>query len=207
MVGDHRTRPGAAVKTSEEHSRGDLGHADLQLDWDAGNLEGRWPTGLDTSYLLVRAGALPSAIAGEGLREGARRVLEVAAAEANHSCRLSLQGVESIAVEPSAAMLARARRRIAEQGARVTLIRGVAETLPFADRSFDRVLIDSAIDHLGKPELSVREMTRVLKPDGRLVISYVNYGSLSVRLSRMMYGAARLAGLVSAHAHLPWDSP
>jgi SAM-dependent methyltransferase len=192
------------VKSGEEQARVDLGHAELQLDWDAGKLEERWPTGLDTSYLLLRTGVLPSQVAGE---LGRGRVLEVAAAEAIHSCRLSLQGMESIVVEPSATMLERARRRIAEHGARVALIRGVAETLPFAAGTFDRVLIDSAIDHLGNPELSVREMTRVLKPDGRLVISFVNYGSVSVRLSRMMYRAARLAGWVSPRAHLPWDSP
>lgn len=192
------------MKSGEEHARGDLGHAELQLDWDAGKLEDRWPTGPDTSYLLLRTGVLPSQVTGEG---GRGRVLEVAAAEAIHSCRLSLQGMESIVVEPSATMLGRARQRIAEYGARVTLIRGVAETLPFGDGSFDRVLIDSAIDHLSKPELSVGEMTRVLKPDGRLVISFVNYGGASVRLSRMMYRAARLAGFVSPHGHLPWDSP
>jgi ubiquinone/menaquinone biosynthesis C-methylase UbiE len=104
-------------------------------------------------------------------------------------------------------MLKRAQQRIAEHGARVALIRGVAETLPFGDGTFDCVLIDSAIDHLGDPELSVREMTRVLKPTGRLVISFVNYGGVSVRLSRTMYRVARLAGVVSPHAHLPWDSP
>jgi ubiquinone/menaquinone biosynthesis C-methylase UbiE len=192
------------VSTGENGGRGDLGHAELQLDWDAGNLESRWPSGLDTAYLLIRVAALPSDVTAEG---GPGRVLEVAAAEAVHSCKLSLLGMDSVVVEPSPTMLERARRRIAEQGARVALVRGVAETLPFADGTFDRVLIDSAIDHLGKPELSLREMTRVLKPDGRLVISFVNYGGVSVRVSRMLYAAARRLGLASRRSHLPWDSP
>jgi SAM-dependent methyltransferase len=192
------------VSTGENGGRGDLGHAELQLDWDAGNLESRWPAGLDTAYLLIRVAALPSDVTAEG---GPGRVLEVAAAEAVHSCKLSLLGMDSVVVEPSPTMLERARRRIGEQGARVALVRGVAETLPFADGTFDRVLIDSAIDHLGKPELSLREMTRVLKPDGRLVISFVNYGGVSVRVSRMLYAAARRLGLASRRSHLPWDSP
>jgi ubiquinone/menaquinone biosynthesis C-methylase UbiE len=36
-----------------------------------------------------------------------------------------------------------------QYGANLALIRGVAESLPFRDRAFDRVLLDSAIDHLG----------------------------------------------------------
>lgn len=184
--------------------RGDLGHAELQLDWDAGNLVPHWPGGLDTSFVLLRTASAASDVTGE-VESG--RVLEIAAAEAIHACKLSLRGLRTFAIEPSPAMLERARQRIAEHGAGVTLVRGVAETLPFADRTFDRVLIDSAIDHLGNPQLSLREMTRVLKPDGRLIISFVNYGSLSVRLSRLWYAGARRAGLLSAHTHMPWDSP
>ena len=138
--------------------------------------------------------------------DGPGRVLEVAAAEAVHSCQLNRRGMESFVVEPSPIMLERARGRMAQEGARLTLIRGVAETLPFRAQRFDRVLLDSAIDHLAQPELGVREMSRVLKPDGRLVITFVNYGGLSVRLSRLLYRAARLTGL-AGEAHLFWDTP
>src|SRR5262249_34400367 len=51
------------------------------------------------------------------------------------------------------------------------------------------------------------EMCRVLAPDGRLVISAVNYGSFSARLSRLLYAAARGVRLVSLEKHLFWDSP
>src|SRR6185369_1655137 len=68
--------PCADVSTGENGGRGDLGHAELQLDWDAGNLESRWPAGLDTAYLLIRVAALPSDVTAEG---GPGRVLEVAA--------------------------------------------------------------------------------------------------------------------------------
>jgi SAM-dependent methyltransferase len=184
-----------------ERQNGD-DRAEFQLDWNSGNYQ--WPSGLDTSYILLRVAAVASDVTGEG---ATGRVLEVAAAEAAHACRLSLKGLEAIVVEPSPAMIERARQRIAECGARVTLIRGVAETLPFADRTFERVLLDSAIDHLAKPELGVREMGRVLKPDGRLVITFVNYGGFSVRLTRILTRLARLTGLRSTKEFLPWDSP
>ncbi len=177
---------------------------ELQLDWDVGKLQPRRAEGPDDVYIMERLSTLPPEVTAVG---GPGRVLEVAAAEAVHSCKLSLGGMDSFVIEPSPIMLERARRRIAEYGARVVLIRGVAETLPFRDRTFDRVLLDSAIDHLGRPELSIQEMTRVLKVDGRLVISCVNYDSFSVRLSRFLYRLARRLGLVATDATLPWDTP
>jgi len=180
-------------------------HAELQLDWDVGKLhKGGWPTGPDNYFLLTRLSSLPVEVTAEG---GPGRVLEIAAAEAVHSCKLNLAGMECFVVEPSTVMLERARGRMREFGARVALIRGVGETLPFADHTFDRVLLDSAIDHLARPDLCVREMVRVLKPAGRLVVTFVNYGSLSTRLSRALYGAARLVGLLARERHLFWDSP
>lgn len=177
---------------------------ELQLDWDAGKLSAGWPTGPDHLFIMNRMSEVPVEVTAT---EGPGRVLEVAASEAVNSCKLNLRGMQSVVVEPSPAMLARARERMDQYGARITLIRGVAETLPFRAQSFDRVLLHSAIDHLAQPELGVREMTRVLKRDGRLVITFVNYGSLSVRFTRLLYRAARLTGYVSADQYLFWDTP
>ena len=177
---------------------------ELQLDWDIDKLKPGWAAGPDTVHVIGRVSELSPQVTAEG---SPGRVLEVAAAEAVHACKLSLQGIETFVVEPSPFMIERARQRMAEYGAHVVLIRGVAETLPFRDHSFDRVLLDSAIDHLGEPERGIREMTRVLKPDGRLVISFVNYESLSVRLSRRLYGVARRLGLTATDTNLFWDTP
>jgi SAM-dependent methyltransferase len=177
---------------------------ELQLDWDLEKLKQAVATGPDTHFIMCRV----AEVAPEATAAGSpRRVLEVAAAEAVHACKLNLQGIETFVVEPSPVMLDRARERMSEFGATVTLIRGVAETLPFRDRTFDRVLLDSAIDHLGQPETGIREMTRVLAPDGRLVISFVNYQSLSVRISRRLYRIARRLGWAPTDTILFWDSP
>jgi ubiquinone/menaquinone biosynthesis C-methylase UbiE len=177
---------------------------ELQLDWDTDRLQADFLNGPDTAYILARLAVVPAEVTGAGAPQ---RVLEIAAAEAVHSCKLNLRGIQSYVVEPSPVMLARARERMAEFGATITLIRGVAETLPFPDRTFDRVLLDSAIDHLGDPELAIREMTRVVKRDGRVVIGFVNYEGVSVRLSRRMYGVARRFGLAPSDATFFWDSP
>lgn len=48
----------------------------------------------------------------------------------------------------------------------------VNETLPYGDRSFDLVMCNVSIDYLIKPREVLAEMARVLRPGGRVVISF-----------------------------------
>ncbi len=50
-----------------------------------------------------------------------------------------------------------------------------ANSLPFNDNSFDLVLADCLIQHLDKPEPILKELVRVLRPGGKLILSGVNY--------------------------------
>ncbi len=45
-----------------------------------------------------------------------------------------------------------------------------AHILPFADRSFDNVVLFDVLHHLARPKLFLDEAARVLKPGGRLVM-------------------------------------
>jgi len=47
---------------------------------------------------------------------------------------------------------------------------GDAEQLPYPAAAFDLVTCQCSIHHMPKPELALREMLRVIKPEGRLVI-------------------------------------
>lgn len=47
---------------------------------------------------------------------------------------------------------------------------GEAEQLPYRDATFDLVTCQMSLHHMPKPELALREMVRVAKPEGRLVI-------------------------------------
>lgn len=49
--------------------------------------------------------------------------------------------------------------------------------LPHADDSFDMVVMREVIEHVKSPEKMVREVSRVLKPNGRFVLTTPNYGS------------------------------
>lgn len=60
-----------------------------------------------------------------------------------------------------------------------------AEQLPFKDGSFDKVIIVDAFHHFGDPQAVAREVVRVLKAGGRLIIEEYNpkrFGGFLIRL-------------------------
>jgi len=73
------------------------------------------------------------------------------------------------------AMLARAQRKQRRRGAAVGWVQGDAESLPLATGSVDRVLIGFSTRNLSDLAAGVREMLRVLRPGGRLLILETGY--------------------------------
>jgi ubiquinone/menaquinone biosynthesis C-methylase UbiE len=53
---------------------------------------------------------------------------------------------------------------------RSILVRGVGDVLPFRSAVFDHVISISVINHCSRPKDFVRELVRVLKPGGRLIL-------------------------------------
>ncbi len=102
-------------------------------------------------------------------REG-ERVLDVAtgtgmvAAELLARARCAVVGVDQ-----SPQMLAAARARFAgANGAHVELIEGEAESLPFADGSFDALTFTYLLRYVEDPRATMRELARVVRPGGRV---------------------------------------
>jgi demethylmenaquinone methyltransferase/2-methoxy-6-polyprenyl-1,4-benzoquinol methylase len=59
---------------------------------------------------------------------------------------------------------------------------GGSESLPFADNSFERVIMVDALHHVIQHADSAREMFRVLKPGGLLVIEEPDIRTFGVKL-------------------------
>jgi len=74
----------------------------------------------------------------------------------------------------SAAYIARARRTV--HGAVFT--HGTADQAPYPDNWFDGVLLLDVLEHVPDDQSVVREVRRVLRPDGRLIVSVPNRGLL-----------------------------
>jgi ubiquinone/menaquinone biosynthesis C-methylase UbiE len=58
-------------------------------------------------------------------------------------------------------------------------VRGWGDALPFADASFDAVVCKGALDHFDAPEIALKEMARVTRADGRVVLAVANFSSLA----------------------------
>jgi ubiquinone/menaquinone biosynthesis C-methylase UbiE len=70
--------------------------------------------------------------------------------------------------DPSMAMLALARKR------RILVCNGTGERLPFHDGCFDFMLMVTTICFLDDPNIVLRECRRVVKPNGAVVVGFVN---------------------------------
>jgi ubiquinone/menaquinone biosynthesis C-methylase UbiE len=79
-------------------------------------------------------------------------------------------GARLTGIELSDEMLAIARRRATDLGIDADLRRGDAQALEFADDSFDTVVITLALCTIPDDRGAVREVRRVLRPGGRLVL-------------------------------------
>jgi demethylmenaquinone methyltransferase/2-methoxy-6-polyprenyl-1,4-benzoquinol methylase len=97
-----------------------------------------------------------------------------------------------VGLDQSAEMLAGARARFAGD-ARVELVAGQAERLPFADASFDALSFTYLLRYVDDPAATMRELARVLKPGGR--IASLEFGVppwLGARLAWRLYTAVGL---------------
>lgn len=71
-----------------------------------------------------------------------------------------------------------ATKRLEEAGVQATLICACAEALPFPDRSIDRVVSESTLEHARNQEAALREVARVLRRGGRVSLSTPNRWSI-----------------------------
>jgi SAM-dependent methyltransferase len=75
-------------------------------------------------------------------------------------------------VDESERMIEAARARLSqhEHHARAQCVRATLEALPFADASFDQALLFNVLVHLHEPKLALKELARVLRPRGALLV-------------------------------------
>jgi ubiquinone/menaquinone biosynthesis C-methylase UbiE len=97
------------------------------------------------------------------------RVLEIGSGT-GAQLRWYAPGTEVTALEPDAGMRARMERRAAEAAARVRVVDGRAEELPFADASFDTVMSAFALCTVGDLAAALSELRRVLTSGGTLLL-------------------------------------
>jgi ubiquinone/menaquinone biosynthesis C-methylase UbiE len=107
-----------------------------------------------------------------GVRTEALRVLEVGCGKGEFVGSLNSPGIFGSDLSTQAIRLARQRaphcRFLCSKG----------EHLPFRDGSFDLIVMCEVIEHVNEPNQVLREIWRILSPDGHFIISYPNYLNL-----------------------------
>jgi len=100
-----------------------------------------------------------------------RRALEIGCAHGGFLQRLRSQGwqVRGVEFSPDAA------ERAASRGLDVHV--GTLESAELPDGEFDAVFLWMVLEHLHDPAATLREIRRILKPEGWLMFSVPNYGS------------------------------
>ena len=100
-----------------------------------------------------------------GLRPG-RAVLDRAAGTGVSTVQLEAAGARAVACDFSLGMLRAGRH----SGRGVPMVAGDALALPFAAGSFDAVTISFGLRNVADVPLALRELLRVTRPGGRLVV-------------------------------------
>jgi demethylmenaquinone methyltransferase/2-methoxy-6-polyprenyl-1,4-benzoquinol methylase len=109
-----------------------------------------------------------------GARPG-QRVLDLAGGTGDLAARLARlvgPGGEVVIADINAAMLQVGRERLLDRGiaANVRFVQADAESLPFPDRSFDRITIAFGLRNVTDKQKALESMFRILKPGGRLLV-------------------------------------
>lgn len=95
------------------------------------------------------------------------RVLDVASGPGYVAAQAAGRGAPVVGVDVAESMVALARRLHPE----LEFGHGDAEALPFGDESFDAVVANFLMLHLGRPEQAVAEFARVLAPGGGVALT------------------------------------
>jgi demethylmenaquinone methyltransferase/2-methoxy-6-polyprenyl-1,4-benzoquinol methylase len=117
------------------------------------------------------------------------RVLDVATGTGMVAEALARRsGCTIVALDQSDAMLARAHDRLQRDPAlasQISLVRGEAERLPFADAEFDALTFTYLLRYVDDRPATMRELARVVKPGGR--IGMVEFGVPPVPALRALW--------------------
>jgi len=122
------------------------------------------------------------------------RALDLGAGNGEFSAQLSLRGYRVVAFDLDATALRSGRE---QHRCAIEWVAGDATRLPFADGAFDCVLCNSAIEHFSDDQATLREVARVIKAGGQLVVTTDSLPSHPSRWLRLIPASWRREGLQS----------
>ncbi len=131
-----------------------------------------------------------------------RRALDIGTGTGQFAFYLAEQGFEVDGVDISEKMIVWAREKALQANLKIDFKTGDAEHLDFEDNTFDVVVSRNLLWTLPDPARAIREWHRVLKPDGRIIVSdgfwqNQTWKHLSMLLVKVFKGVFSKAGATS----------
>jgi demethylmenaquinone methyltransferase/2-methoxy-6-polyprenyl-1,4-benzoquinol methylase len=114
------------------------------------------------------------------------RVLDVATGTGDIALECERNGSALVVgLDLARGMLSRAREKAVGRSSPIALVQGRAEALPFRDGTFDAVVVAFGIRNFEALEVGIRELHRVLRTGGRLVV--LEFSQVTIPLVRGIF--------------------
>jgi SAM-dependent methyltransferase len=123
--------------------------------------------------------------------------LDAACGTGRHSAYLASRGHRVVGIDGTPEMLEKARARMPGADFRD----GDLTRLPLADASFDLAVCSLALTHLPDVAPAVRELARIVRPGGRVVLSDHHPTMLTLGGTAFFFGADGSAGNIQSYHH------
>lgn len=144
----------------------------LQNDGVKTYAQWQYEKGADTVKFFAER--YPAAVMFEG-----KRVLDMGCGAAGKSLYYASMGAAHVTGVEIVAHYEKEALELAEKlglRERFTFHLGSADELPFADGSFDTIIMNDFMEHTSDPEATLGEALRLLSPEGRIYINFPPYG-------------------------------
>ncbi|WP_017615450.1 methyltransferase domain-containing protein [Nocardiopsis salina] len=119
--------------------------------------------------------------------ESGHRALDIGAGTGEDTVALAERvgpGGSATGVEPANGLRKEARRRAGDRHPGVEFVDGDTRTLPYGEGHFDVIRCERVLQHIANPEEAVREMVRVLRPGGRIVLIDTDWSTSTLHPGR-----------------------
>lgn len=178
-------------------------HGGFDLEW---NDEQLFPNVLypDADFLLKRMNEATIEYVNP---QAGELILDIGCGRGIEGVKLAGKGAVVVGIEPSQVMISHARDHILLNQANMSLVKGVGENLPLQVEAADKVVCKGALDHFPRPAEVIRQMTMVLKPEGRAIIAVANFGSLGFKIGRSIWWLRKKLGSKVPEARMLWEIP
>ena len=124
-----------------------------------------------------------------------KRVLNIGCGDGIFDIEMARRGAKIEAIDLCRGALERARWRADQLGLalNINFVHGNATHLPYRDSTFDVVISNCVIEHIPADQQVLKEVSRLLKPAGKLVITvpreFENWDRIPARLAKLLISA------------------